>query len=328
MRRFEIPENSKLLNTINRIFIPCINVLEMEVITSLFLHEVNYDQIKDVPKTHPSSKILIKALDVHNIPPFLDVIHYFNDYLIPKVKPLVMYQRDYHDRLRRGNIKSNNETRICLFVALHRLKMKFLIIRNFIQKFKIDDYKLVVTDEDGVDSEISFLSALSEEYFKRNKKSLNIMIPKSRVSDRVKDLLDNKDSITGDQLLQLATIKDYSKESSIIKFILREIKASLFVINLLFAKMDVLNPFSLPEKELNIEETMISNDFLPELILALSKNLKNENKSQIKEILKAFDFLMDNVLLGINKAIEIASEGEIQLGLYDLIYDMGNLFKD
>ena len=75
-----------------------------------------------------------------------------------------------------------------------------------------------------------------------------------------------------------------------------------------------------------LEELMISNDFIPELLPAISKSLRENNLTQIGDCINAFEFLMDKVLNGINKAIEITSGGQIQIGLYETIYDTGNIF--
>lgn len=108
---------------------------------------------------------------------------------------------------------------------------------------------------------------------------------------------------------------------------MREIKASIFVCRLMFAVMDLHNPLSrTKETEIDAEEIMLSNDFIPELLPAISNSLRQNNLDHLKECLKAFDFLMDNVLEGINNAIEVTSGGQLKLDLYDTIYTTGNIF--
>jgi hypothetical protein len=299
----------------------------MEAIISLYLLNSNYDKIKEIPETRPSSDRLIDILGLRDTQFYVDIIDYFINCAIPKVKPVVMYAREHHDRFRMGNVAPYTKTRVCVYLALHRLKLKFLIIKNFIDKFKSNEYKLESFYENAPNEDINFLTALSKEYYKKNKMSLRLMIQKRRVSERVQKLLDDKESITSEKLFKLATFKVYLERSNIIKFIMREIKASIFVCKLMFAKMDFQNPFSLTEDiNLNLEEIMISNDFIPELLPAISKSLMENNLNQIEDCIKAFDFLMDKVLNGINKAIEITSGGQIQIGLYETIYDTGNIF--
>lgn len=299
----------------------------MEAIISLYLLNSNYDRIKEIPESRPSSDRLVDILAVRDQQLFVDIIDYFINRAIPKVKPLVMYAREHHERFRMGNVAPYAKTRVCVYLALHRLKLKFLIIKNFIDKFKSNNYKLDSFYENGIDENMTFLTALSKDYYKKNKMNLRLMIQKRRVSERVKKLLDDNDSITSEKLFKLATFKVYLERANIIKFIMREIKASIFVCKLMFAKMDLHNPFSFTEETaLDLEEIMISNDFIPELLPAISKSLRENNLSQLEDCINAFDFFMDKVLNGINKAIEITSGGQIQIGLYDSIYDTGNIF--
>jgi hypothetical protein len=322
-----VPESSSILNDINKVFIPCRTVLEMEAIISLYLLNSNYESIKEVPENRPSSKALIDILGVKESF-YVDIIDFFINCAIPKVKPVVMYAREHHDRYRMGNVAAYAKTRVCVYLALHRLKIKFLIIRNFIDKFKANNYKLDSYYEKETDDEpVNFLIALSKDYYEKNKMNLRLMIPKKRVSERVQKLLNEKDSITSEKLFKLATFKVFIERVNIIKFIMREIKASIFVCKLMFAKMDFQNPFSLTDDiNFNLEELMISNDFIPELLPAISKSLQDNNLTQLEDCLNAFDFLMDKVLNGINKAIEITSGGALQIDLYETIYDTGNIF--
>jgi hypothetical protein len=299
----------------------------MEAIISLYLLNSNYEKIKDVPESRPSSDRLVNILAVRDQQLFVDIIDYFINRAIPKVKPVVMYAREHHDKFRMGNVSPYAKTRVCLYLALHRLKLKFLIIKNFMDKFKSSNYSLEFISDDDLEEEMNFLTALAKDYYKKNKMNLRLMIQKRRVSERVQKLLDYKDSITSEKLFKMATFKVYLERANIIKFIMREIKASIFVCKLIFAKMDLHNPFSFTEESaLDLEEIMVSNDFIPELLPAISKSLQNNNLTQLEECISAFEFLSDKVLNGINKAIEITSGGQLKIDLYDTIYDTGNMF--
>jgi len=322
-----VPENIRIINDINKVFIPCRTVLEMEAIISLHLVTSNYNRIKEVPESRPSSERLVDILGVRDKQSFVDIIDYFINCAIPKVKPVVMYARDHHDRYRMGNVLPYTKTRICVYLALHRLKLKFLIIKDIVDKFKASSYNLNTFNDKKPEDYISFLSVLAKEYYKKNKMNLKLMFPKSKVSERVKKLLVEKDTITGEKILEMATSKVYAEKTNIIKFIMREIKASIFVCRLMFAVMDLHNPLSrTKETEIDAEEIMLSNDFIPELLPAISNSLRQNNLDHLKECLKAFDFLMDNVLEGINNAIEVTSGGQLKLDLYDTIYTTGNIF--
>jgi len=322
-----MPESSSLLNDLNKIFIPCRTVIEMEAITSLYLMNSNYDQIKELPESRPSSKRLINVLKVIDNQFYMDIIDFFINCAIPKVKPVVMYARNHHERYRSGNVVPNTKTRVCVFLALHRLKVKLLIIKNFIDKFKANNFNLESFYEDDKQEHISFLSALAKEYYKKNKMNLKLMFPKRKVSQRVKDLLVENDAITTEKLLEMVTSEEFSEKRNIIKFIMREIKASIFVCKLMFAKMDLHNPFHHTDETMtNAEDIMISNDFIPELLPAISESLRIKNFDLLNDCIKAFEFLMNRVLNSINRAIDTTFGGQIKIGLYEGIYTMGNIF--
>ncbi|MFX0106517.1 MAG: hypothetical protein ACFE75_13665, partial [Candidatus Hodarchaeota archaeon] len=81
------------------------------------------------------------------------------------------------------------------------------------------------------------------------------------------------------------------------------------------------------ETMIDAEEIMISQDFIPELIPAISNCIAEENMNQLEDCFRAYEFMMNRVLEGINNAVEIASGGQINLGLEDTIYSTGNVFE-
>ncbi|MFX1393282.1 MAG: hypothetical protein ACFFAH_06850, partial [Promethearchaeota archaeon] len=239
-----MPESSSILNDLNKVFIPCRTVLEMEALISIYLIDSNYDRIKDIADSQLSAQRLIDILAMRGEQFFCDIIEYFINCAVPKVKPIVIYERNHHDRYRMGNVVAYSKTRICVYLALHRLKLKFLIIKNIIDKFKDNSYNLKAFNNENNNDFTSFLAVFADEYYKRNKMNLKLMFPKSKVSERVRKLLNNKDSITSEKLLKMVTSNKFGIKSNIIKFIMREIKASIFVCKLMFAKMDLYSPFS------------------------------------------------------------------------------------
>jgi hypothetical protein len=96
----------------------------------------------------------------------------------------------------------------------------------------------------------------------------------------------------------------------------------------MFAKMDVITPFS-KSKELNVnpERMMVSQDFIPELIPAISKCIRDNNPRHLHTLLEAFDFMMENVFESINNAFEIASGGGIMLDGDETMFSLGNVFS-
>ena len=323
-------EESSFSIDLNKVFIPCRTVLEMEALTSLFLATSNYDKIKDLPESLPSSNQLIELLRVKGNPAHEKIIDFFINVAVEKLKPMVMYAREHHDRYRMGNVLPYTKTRVCVFFALHRLKFKFLLIKRFIDKFK--DYQAELSYfylNPDKDANYSFLTTLYKYYIERNKIILEEMLPKEKVSERVRNLMDDKGAMTNEKLLEMATYTFYSEEDNIIKFIMREIKASLFICNLMFAKLDVKNPF-LRGKEIQIdeEEFMISNDFIPELLQAMDKCVAGTDYTMLFDLLAAFNFMMERVLDGINYAYETISGGQIQLKIDETLYSTSYIFEE
>lgn len=323
-----MPESSTILYDLNKVFIPCRTVLEMEALTSLFLEYYNYDDIKELPESQPSSHKLIEKFHIIEVEPLEHIIEYFIDVIVSKLKPIVMYERDHHDRFRMGNVVAYTKTRLCLYFALHRLKLKFLVIKHFMDKFKENKFKLDTTDDQETVGSHNFLAAFYRDYYKKNKMNLKLMLSSKRMSERVSQLMDTSNTITNEDIINAITFKKFLDDKNRIKFIMKEIKASIFVCRIMFAQMDVFKPFRIADEAMiDIEEMMVSQDFIPELIPAMSSCYAGESATPLEDCFTAYEFMMSRVLEGINYAVEIASGGQIQLGLEDTIYNTGNIFE-
>ncbi|MBY9003236.1 MAG: hypothetical protein KGD73_04640 [Candidatus Lokiarchaeota archaeon] len=322
-----MPESSIILNDLNKVFIPCRTVLEMEALTSLFLEYYSYDLIKEIPKSQPSSHKIMEIFRILECKPLERIIEYFIDVVVHKLKPIVMYARDHQDRFRMGNVAAYTKTRVCLYLALHRLKLKFLIIKHFMTVFKDNKFSLnLPVEQEGLGAH-AFMASFYKDYTHKNKMNLRLMLSTKRVSERVNKLIDLKDIVTNEDIIYAITFKKFLDDKNRIKFIMREIKASVFVCKVMFAQMDVYNPFTLAKEiMIDAEEIMLSQDFIPTLIPAISNCYLVNNPAQLEDLFQAFEFMMTRVLEGINYAIEIASGGQIILDLEGTIYSSGNIF--
>ncbi|MEJ2250565.1 MAG: hypothetical protein P8Y97_13045 [Candidatus Lokiarchaeota archaeon] len=176
-------------------------------------------------------------------------------------------------------------------------------------------------------SKDQFLEILKEYYLEKNGVMLKIMLPKQKIPERVNKLRESKKSITTKQVLEMATPGFDFEYSHIIKYVMRELKASIFVSKLMFSKIDIDNPFVCKkDPQMNIEEIMISNDFIPDLLNGMSKAFNESDPIKFSELYKAFKFLMVRVFEGINYAILLASGNQMELDIYDTIYDSGDIF--
>ncbi|MHA2087805.1 MAG: hypothetical protein ACW972_05995, partial [Promethearchaeota archaeon] len=174
----------------------------------------------------------------------------------------------------------------------------------------------------------TFLSAFYRDYYKKNKMNLKLMLSSKRMSDRVSELMDTSNTITNEDIINAITFKKFLDDKNRIKFIMKEIKASLFVCKIMFAQMDVNNPFTIAkEVMIDSEEIMISQDFIPELVPAISRCYAENKTAQLEDCFTAQEFMMKRVLEGINFAVETASGGQINLTLEETIYNTGNIFE-
>ncbi|TXT64156.1 MAG: hypothetical protein BAJALOKI3v1_250035 [Promethearchaeota archaeon] len=312
-----MPESNVILNEINKVFIPCRTVLEMEILTSLLLENKNFDDIKHIPETQPTSEQLIDAYHVSGIDALERIISHFTNVILNKLKPIVMYQRDFKQRYRMSNVDAYSKTRLCLFLALHRLKLKFLVIKRFMQELVPNELR-----------DTNIIEEFYKFYYEKNEMNLKLMLSTKRMSERVKNLMNRDDVIENSDLLNALSFKVHLNNNERIKFIMRDIKASIFICRLMFAKMDVITPFS-KSKELNVnpERMMVSQDFIPELIPAISKCIRDNNPRHLHTLLEAFDFMMENVFESINNAFEIASGGGIMLDGDETMFSLGNVFS-
>ncbi|OLS12707.1 MAG: hypothetical protein RBG13Loki_3682 [Promethearchaeota archaeon CR_4] len=310
-------------NDLNSIFIPFRTVMEMEALVSLYLSVGNYDVIKDIPQSRPSASQFLQTLHMEGNPAYLQIVDFFIKCAMPKLKPVVSYERDHHDVIRRGNVVPYAKTRACLFFALHNLKLKFLVIQEFVDKFRKNQFQLERPKGPAGIEPPSFMTAFGNAFYEKYRAILADMLPKKTVSEKVSRLLQNKDAVTNEKIFQMATNLDKEEEINKIKYIMRNIKASLFVCNLLFAASDLTQAFSRGKPEtFNPEETMISQDFIPELVPAITQCLAQNNVAQLRRCVDAFYQLMDIVLDGINIAYNVASGGEVRLGKTETLYHL------
>ena len=78
--------------------------------------------------------------------------------------------------------------------------------------------------------------------------NLKLMLSSKRMSERVSELMDTSDTITNEDIINAITFKKFLDDKNRIKFIMKEIKASIFVCRVMFAQMDVYKPFTLARK--------------------------------------------------------------------------------
>ena len=174
-------------------------------------------------------------------------------------------------------------------------------------KFKENNYKLEASEDQSNLGAHTFLSAFYRDYYDKNNMNLKLMLSSKRMSERVSKLMDTSKTITNEDIINAITFRKFLDDKHRILFIMKEIKASLFVCKIMFAQMDVYTPFAIPgETMIDAEEMMISQDFIPELIPAMSRCYVGESATPLEDCFTAYEFMMNRVLEGINYAVEIA----------------------
>ncbi len=309
-------ETQTITNHLNKVFIPHRSVLEMEALICTCLIEFGYEHIKEIPRNGPDVRKLQEILKIKDIIPLMEIVERFFMITVEKLKPIAMYSRNHHDITRMGNVIAYSKTRIPLFLALYRLKFKFLLINNYLQEFKNNGFRLP-----QYDSKTTFKEALCDNFYKINKRALDLMIPEKHESNEVRRIMELSGKILREDIIDMATMEDFTSPDKNINYMMRSIKASLFLVRYLFSKIDVNKPFRTKDIQMDVEETISSNVTIPDLIQAISTFHSEENADLLKDSFLAFEFLLKSILEGINNAVEISSGGQIQLNLHSNIND-------
>lgn len=310
-------------NDLNSVFIPCRAILEMEAVIGTYLADANYDFIKDLPQSRPSSEQLLEILHASDDHAYERIVDYFLNTLVSKMKSVVLYERDHHSAARRGNVASYAKSRACLYFALHNLQVKFLLVKRFFDVFrgKTDPFPRV--GRINSKQQGSLLQVFGAEYYSQYSAIVRDMLPQTQASKMPSQLLSVPGAITSEKIIQLLTNLPADEENNKIKFLMRGVKASLFICNLMFAHIDIDQPFSRNKyADLDPGELMYSQDFLPELIPAISARVAEKNEDALNQLYAAFDQLMTAVLEGISGAFAVASGEELKIPLTAPLYQI------
>ena len=319
-------ENALMVD-INRVFIPCRPILELEVMSSILMLYSNYNSMEKVIRNNPNPKNFCKLIGIKD-EMFKDIVDRY--YVVHnRLKPIEMrnrWQESSVKHRRIGSVNAYSASRVPLFFALDRLKVKYLLIKNFFyhlaeHKFDLNFYKPI-----SENVHFTVKDYLNDYYFHSSLQYFDLISPKKTISRNTRTLFSSK--ISSDMLrLMLSYVRKEAPNSGI-NFMMRGIKSSLFVCKFLFMKLDVPQPFVFSgDHMIDAEKIMISSDFLPELLINISDALKNNNLYQSLDLLNAFEFMMERVLKGINNAVAIASNYGINLGINGIQYSSGGIFK-
>ncbi|MHA1584840.1 MAG: hypothetical protein ACTSWL_06270 [Promethearchaeota archaeon] len=316
---------NQLYVDLNKVFIPFRPVIEMELVISLFLINSNFNKIKNSSSWQSNKQELYKLLNLEDKSVSKDILDRFF-LLLKKLKPVVYQTREIHDFRRAGNVNAYSETRIPGFFALDHLKFKVLLLIKFLKHFKKSNYDLTVFPKYDEAKQKTLKSILFQEYYSRSIVYFNTISPKKEfIGKKTHAKLRGVDT---QRLEPMWSFISHTKQNSEVNYIMRGIKGSLFVINTIFAYMDVPLPFEHKDGHMvGVFDALINPDFIPKLIPAMSAALEKENFSQFEDLLQAFEFFTVRIIDGINNAVKIASNNQINLTQNQTLYYTGKMLR-
>ncbi len=305
-----VDHEKKYFFDINKVFIPFRPVLEMELLVSAFLAVKNYEVIQsfNIIDSSPAHFASILELDPNSI--YYPILERFFS-LLDKIIPVAMYARDMQSQIRLGNVNAYTESRIPLFYALDRLKVKLIILRNFFQHLKNSHYQLSSFTEYPKKTDKSFISILFAEYYKKTQEYFSNVSWKPE-HDR------NLESVSYRHLQELNNlIIDHAGEMN---YIVRGLKASLFTSKVLFQVLDIADAFG----GIPLETLLLNRDFIPGMLNIIGECFRIGNAVKLHEATDLFLFFMDKLVDGVNQAIKLASHDTVLLEKDDLMYYSGH----
>ncbi len=332
LQKYKIFQNYHVTSSINnkanvdrnKVFIPFRPVFEMEVLISLYLVNKNYEDIKPLTSKLLDIEDLMVVFGIEKGTIYHDIVDRFY-ILLNRLKPLSLNERDHHDRRRYGNVNAYSKSRIPAFFAIDRIKVKFLMLKRLLDQLKKNDYDLTIFPKYYKVDVPTLETILFKEYYARTMEYFNIVTPQ-------KEFVENKrPTLRGIDTSKLELMCGYVSQTDLhsgINFMMRGIKASLFVSEVIFRHLDIPNPFEHRDGHMiNVADTILDNAFIPELIPAISNAIANKNVGQLNDLHQAFNFLMARVINGLNNAIDIASNKQISLGEEQILYYTGNVLN-
>ncbi|MHA1619678.1 MAG: hypothetical protein ACTSVZ_10395, partial [Promethearchaeota archaeon] len=312
---------------LNSVFIPFRPVLEMELLVSQFLVHENYSTISKKAHLQPNYGEMQTSLCVdkggnlnHDI---LDRFYH----LVHHIKPIILPAREHHDRVRYGNVNAYTRSRIAGFYALDHFKFKILLLKNFLTTLAASYYNMAgfknIRGKERDISELDLGTALYQEFHARSLEYFKLISPEKEIANRHKNVFT---SVSFSALEKMCQFSTDDKSDNNVNYIMRSLKSSLFVCTVIFSHMDVPHPFDHKDSHMiDFEQTLLSPEFIPKLITSMTTALKNQKYFLLADLHKAFDFLIDRVIDGIDQAIRIAANHQLRLEREQTLYYVGNL---
>ncbi len=310
-----------------KVFEPFRPIYEMELLISLYLINYNYYEIKNISLQQPNQKEFNQRLRITEESIYFDISDRFHS-LLNTITPIgSIFQQKIQEINTSGRIYAYNSNRIPAYFALERLKVKLILLKKIINKLEKECWVLSIFPKFDSLKKISLESIVFEEFYSRLERYSKIIAP-IQISIGKKRSLYN-DIVYSRKLEEMCLYISHSKRSYRMNYIMRSIKASLFVCNMIFTYLDIPDPFENNKDNhmINISETLLDPNFIAKTIQSMSEALETKNFLILYDLHNSFNFLMNQVLAGINNAMVMASNSQLHLHIDQTLYYSGNILK-
>lgn len=315
-----IPQNN-YTNDLNKVYIPFRPILEAELMVSGILAIRNYEFLSKLPFTTLDAKPVIKELDLtsdHLFSKILERLFTVMKRIVPIASEL---GPNLKDELRYGNVNAYTESRIPLFYAIDRLKVKLLILRDFFTRLQENHYQLSAFPSYARKADKSLYSILFSEYYDRMLKYFQTIVWEPRYKTKY---LNSSEEVNFRVLYELHAHQQESSTSKI-NYIIRGLKSSLFISNLIFHMCDIPDPFETGNG--CVESLLLNRDFIPGMINVMDMAYRVSDANKLREIVDMFLCYLDNIIEGVNNGIKIASHGQLTPEKDEILYYIGDILE-
>ncbi|TFH29061.1 MAG: hypothetical protein E4G98_04455, partial [Promethearchaeota archaeon] len=313
-----IPQNI-YVNDINKVYIPFRPILEAELMISGILALKNYEFVSKLPFSSLDADAVIKDLEFGSDHLFQKILERFF-IILKRIVPVASeLGPNLKDEVRYGNVNAYTESRIPLFYAIDRLKVKLLILRNFFIYLRENNFQLSAFPSYDHMEDKSLQSILFSEYYLRMLKYFRTVVWEPRYKAKY---LNTNDDVNFRVLYELHSHQQKSTPSKL-GYIVRGLKSSLFITILIFKLCDIPDPFETANG--CVEALLLNRDFIPGMINVMDMAYRVADANKLQEMVSMFLNYLDNILEGVNNGIRMASNNQMNPIIEATVYYLGDI---
>ncbi len=309
------------VNDVNKVYIPFRPILEAELMINRILALKNYEFASKLPFLSFDVDAVMKDLELGSDHLFQKILERFF-IILKRIVPLASeLGRNYKDEIRYGNVYAYTESRIPLFYAIDRLKVKLVILRNFFLHFQENYYQLYAFSSFDHNKDQSLQTILFSEYYERMLKYFRTIVWEPRYKSKY---LNTNDDVNFQVLYDLNAHQNESTPSKL-GYIVRGMKSSLFVATLMFHLCDIPDPFETANG--SVEALLLNRDFIPGMINVMDMAFQVSDVAKLREMVNMFLVYLDIILEGVNNGIRLASNKQMNPITEATIYYLGDILE-